>query len=264
MINYRKGKERFKPNDLGSLYLKEGYDKENPTIYIGGQMEHRLHILEQTGFTGDVGHNMFAGSWFYDYPLYGKKSEYNTSNFAKNLTACLDEAKLENVTLITESAGGLIGAYASKSPRIKKVLAIHPPILGTPLADYSTMENVNLNFTTKEKALMAMLKIIVNRDYGFERDNLNGVIISKADLDKLIVISSKLNPKTDKLALAVKYHNLILKTTGLESDGVVVYEPKKLARLGIKYLENEPELNHIEAGGYHYLADVYKRSKSIK
>lgn len=26
MINYRKGKERFKPNNLGSLYIKEGYD----------------------------------------------------------------------------------------------------------------------------------------------------------------------------------------------------------------------------------------------
>ena len=111
---------------------------------------------------------------------------------------------------------------------------------------------------------MAMLKISVNRDYGFEIDNLNGVMIDKVDLDKLIVLSSKLDAKKDKLALAVKYHDLILKTTGLESDGVVVYEPKELARLGIKYLENEPELNHIEAGGYDYLADVYKRSRTIK
>ena len=62
---------------------------------------------------------------------------------------------------------------------------------------------------------MSMLKIIVNKNYGFERDNLNGVMLSKVDLDKLIVISSKLNPKTDDLALAVKYHDLILKTTGL-------------------------------------------------
>lgn len=45
--------------------------------------------------------------------------------------------------------------------------------------------------------------------------------------------------------LAVKYHDLILKSTGLESDGVVVYEPKELVRLGIKYLENESELNHM-------------------
>lgn len=264
MSNYRKGKEKFKPNNLGSLYVKEGCDKENPTIYIGGQMEHRFHILEQTGFTGDVGHNMFDGSWFYDYPLYGNKGEYNTRNFARNLTECLDEAKLENVTLITESAGGLVGAYASKSPRIQKVIAIHPPILGTPLADARVLENGSLDFTLEEKVLMAMLKIIVNRNYGFEKDNLNGVMIDKVDLDKLIVLSSKLDAKKDKLALAVKYHDLILKTTGLESDGVVVYEPKELARLGIKYLENEPELNHIEAGGYDYLADVYKRSRTIK
>ena len=264
MDNYRKGKERFKPNNLGSLYIKGEYNKENPTIYVGGQMEHRLHILEQTGFTGDAGHNMFDGSWFYDYPLIGNVREYNARNFAKNLVQCLDEAKLENVTLITESAGGLVGAYASKSPRIQKVLAIHPPILGTPLADWQIMENGHLDFTREEKALMMMLKIIVNRNYGFERDNLNGVMIDKVNLDKLIVISSKLNAKTDKLGLAVKYHDLILKSTGLESDGVVVYEPKELARLGIKYLENEPELNHIDAGRKEYLADVYKRRKIIK
>lgn len=264
MKNYRKGKERFRPNNLGSLYVKEDYDKENPTIYIGGQMEHRCHALEQTGFTADPGHHMFDGSWFYDYPLHGNKGEYNTRNFAQNLTQCLDEAELENVTLITESAGGLVGAYASKSPRIQKVLAIHPPILGTPLADARLLENGFMSFTREEKMLMSMLKIIVNKNYGFERDNLNGVMLSKVDLDKLIVISSKLNPKTDDLALAVKYHDLILKTMGLESDGVVVYEPKELARLGIKYLENEPELNHVAAGSENYLADVYKRSRTIK
>lgn len=264
MENYRKGKERFIPNNLGSLYIKEGINRENPTIYIGGQMEHRFHVIEQTGFTSDVGHNMFDGSWFYDYPLYGNKAEYNTRNFAANLTECLDAAKLENVTLITESAGGLIGACASKSPRIQKVLAIHPPILGTPLADARILENDCLNFTPEEKILIAILKIIVNKNYGFERDNLNGVIIDAADLDKLIVISSKLNAKNDKLALAVKFHDLILKTTGLESDGVVVYEPKELTRRGIKYLENEPELNHIDANSREYLTDVYKRSRTIK
>lgn len=64
--------------------------------------------------------------------------------------------------------------------------------------------------------------------------------------------------------LVVKYHDLILKSTGLESDGVVVYEPKELVRLGLKYLENESELNHIDAGRKEYLADVYKRRKIIK
>lgn len=90
MINYRKGKERFKPNDLGSLYLKEGYDKENHNIYIGGQ-------LEQTGFTCDAGHNMFNGSWFYDYPYNEKlkiKDAYNelkNSGFIKNFTELLSD-----------------------------------------------------------------------------------------------------------------------------------------------------------------------------
>lgn len=264
MNNYRKGKERFRPNKLGSLYLRKNIDKEDATIYIGGQMEHRFHILEQTGFTYDVGHNMFDGSWFYDYPLSGNKRMYSTENFAKNLTICLDEAKLENVTLITESAGGLIGAYASKSPRIQKVIAIHPPVLGTPLADGRLLENPKLNYTAEEKMLIFIIRHIVNRDYGFERDNLNGLVLSKADLDKLIVLSSKLNRETEKNQMLVRLYDLIIKTTGLKTDGVVVYDPKKLAQLGIKYLENEPELNHIDANSREYLADVYKRRRVIK
>lgn len=264
MNNYRKGKERFRPNKLGSLYLRKNIDKEDATIYIGGQMEHRFHILEQTGFTYDVGHNMFDGSWFYDYPLSGNKRTHSTENFAKNLTICLDEAKLENVTLITESAGGLIGAYASKSPRIQKVIAIHPPVLGTPLADGRLLENPKLNYPAEEKMLIFIIKHIVNRDYGFERDNLNGLVLSKADLDKLIVLSSKLNRETEKNQMLVRLYDLIIKTTGLKTDGVVVYDSKKLAQLGIKYLENEPELNHIDANSREYLADVYKRRRVIK
>lgn len=264
MNNYRKGKERFRPNKLGSLYLRKNIDKEDATIYIGGQMEHRFHILEQTGFTGDVGHHMFDGSWFYDYPLSGNKRTYSTENFAKNLTICLDEAKLENVTLITESAGGLIGAYASKSSRIQKVIAIHPPVLGTPLADGRLLENPKLNYPAEEKMLIFIIKHIVNRDYGFERDNLNGLVLSKANLDKLVVLSSKLNRETEKNQMLVRLYDLIIKTTGLKTDGVVVYDPKKLAQLGIKYLENEPELNHIDANSREYLADVYKRRRVIK
>lgn len=264
MSNYRKGKERIKPNKLGSLYLRKDIDKEDATIYIGGQMEHRMHILEQTGKTLDVGHNMFDGSWFYDYPLSGDRKSYNTENFAKNLNACLDEAKLENVTLITESAGGLIGAYASKSPRIQKVIAIHPPILGTPLADCRLLENHLLSYTTTEKIMIHIIKYLVSRDYGFEKDNLGGLILSKADLDKLVVLSSKLNRATEKNQLMVNLYDLIIKTTGLKTDGVVVYDPKKLTELGIRYLENEVELNHLNANSYEYLRDVYRRRRVIK
>ena len=264
MENYRKDKVRFQPNNLGSLYVtKEGLGKDDPTIYIGGQMEHRFHVIEQTGYTGDPGHNMFDGSWFYDYPLWGKKSEYNIENFAKNLQDALEEAKLENVTLVTESAGGLIGAYATSNPRIKKVVAIHPPIIGTPLADASKMASMIEEKTREDKMLLGLLNIIVNTNYGFEHDNYNGVNLDKIDLDKLLVVSSKLNKLTEKNKVAIKTHDLIYKATGLESDGVVVYDQDTLSRLGIKYLENEVELNHFDAGSKKYINDVYTRTRRL-
>ena len=138
MIDYRKGKERFKPNVLGSLYVDRAkvQEGERPVIYIGGQMEHRCHVLEQTGKTGDPGHNMFSGSWFYDYPVFGyDKEAINAENFTANFLEARSMSGLDDIDLVTESFGGIIGAYASRDSRIHKVYAVHPPIKGTPLAN---------------------------------------------------------------------------------------------------------------------------------
>lgn len=64
MIDYRAGKEKYKPNVLGSLYVDSEKVKngDRPIIYIGGQMEHRCHVLEQTGKTADVGHKRTRAS----------------------------------------------------------------------------------------------------------------------------------------------------------------------------------------------------------
>ncbi len=47
MVDYKSGKTRYTPDNLGSLYLDESKlsDNERPVIYIGGQMEHRIHRL---------------------------------------------------------------------------------------------------------------------------------------------------------------------------------------------------------------------------
>lgn len=104
MYNYRREKKRIKPNDLGSLYLSNKIDQnKRPILYIGGQIEHRFHIIEQSGVTFDVGHSMFDGSWFYDYSIVkGDKKEINCLNFANNLVLALEEAKIGDVDLVTE------------------------------------------------------------------------------------------------------------------------------------------------------------------
>ena len=262
MINYRQGKKRYKPNKLGSLYVDETKlnPNEQPVIYIGGQMEHRCHVAEQTGFTADPGHNMFTGSWFYDYPLLSKdKSAYNTQNFTSNLIASLKEADLHDVILITESYGGLIAAQATKSELVSKSIAIHPPIIGTPLANPKYVENYKKMLTKYQRFLLLALKLLINPKYGFEQDNFKGINLKEVDLNKLLVVGSYLNIPQEQNALLKETYEMIKIITGFRSDGVVVFEPIELQRLGINYLEEEGNLNHFDAGTKEHISKIYNR-----
>ncbi len=259
MINYRKGKERFKPNELGSLYVEKDTLKgnERPVIYVGRQMEHRCHVLEQTGLTGDPGHNLFNGSWFYDYPVFkGNKNEINAQNMTANLLKALELANLGEVDLVTESFGGLIAAYASLSDRIHKIYAVHPPITGTPLANPEMLKKYEELFSKQEKLIRLILGKLINTDYGFERDNFNGADLGKVDLNKLLVIGSSLDLKNEKNALAVKLYEMIMKVTGYKSDGVVVFDKDLFAKKGINYLEEAHGLNHFDAGSESHLTAI--------
>lgn len=196
MVDYKEGKKRYKPNKLGSLYINKDKIGERPIIYIGGQMEHRLHLLEQIGKTFDPGHNLFDGSWFYDYPIFKyDKSLINGKEFAKNLIESLKLANLLDVDLVTESYGGIIGAYATKSNIIHRVYAIHPPILGTLLANPKEFKKINSELIIKEKILLLLLRLIVNEKYGFEKDNFTGIDLSEVDLNKLILIGFNLRKR---------------------------------------------------------------------
>ena len=249
MIDYRKNKTRYKPNELGSLYIDERklVNRDKPIIYIGGQMEHRFHILEQTGKTFDISHNMYTGSWFYDYPIFKyDKSKINGQNFARNLLEALEMAKLKDVILITESYGGIIGAYASISPLIYKVYMVHPPIIGTPLANPHEIIKYQKLLLKREKLLLLLLNKIINHQYGFEQDNFNGVDFTKVDLEKLVVIGSNLDLNKEKSKLLISLYNIILKTTSLESDGIVIFDEELFQNLNLNFIKEEKGLNHFE------------------
>ena len=261
MIDYRKNKCRYKPNKLGSLYIDQDKMKNSirPIIYIGGQMEHRGHILEQFGKTFDNGHNMFDGSWFYDYPIFkSDKRQINAEAFANNLIEALKLANILDVDLVTESFGGIIGAYASKSNIIHRVYAIHPPILGTPLANPKELINAKKFTLLKDKLLLLILKLIVNENYGFEIDNFNGINITKVNINKLIVIGSNINPAEEKSKLIIMLYNIILKYTGYQSDGIVIFDEEKFNELGINYIKEDNNINHLEANSRENLSKVKK------
>ena len=262
MINYRYGKKRYNPNELGSLYVDEKKitPNEQPIIYIGGQMEHRLHILEQTGLTGDHGHNMFTGSWFYDYPIFSKnKKDFNAENFSMNLLTALKESGLRDVILLTESYGGMVASLATQSELIDKVIAIHPSILGTPLANPYYLEDFNHYFNKRQKAILQALKIAINPSYGFEQDNFNGVDLRKVDLDKILVVGSYIDEELEENPLLLETADMIKKVTSNRSDGVVIFEPREFERLGIPYFIEDEHNNHLAAGTKEHIAKVYKK-----
>ena len=262
MINYRQGKTKYKPNNLGSLYVDESKlnPNEQPVIYIGGQMEHRCHILEQSGFTADPGHNIFTGSWFYDYPVISKSKEtFNTENFTANLLASLKEANLSDVVLITESFGGMIAAEATKSDLVSKAITIHPPILGTPLANPEYLESYRHMLTRYQRILLSALKVLINPEYGFEQDNFKGIDLKRVDLNKLIVVGNYLDLPTEKNSLLKETYEIIRIITSYQSDGVVVFEPSEFDRLGINYLQETKHNNHFDAGSKENIEEAYLR-----
>ena len=66
--------------------LTEVMDYRNNGVFVKGyRIALRKKGIEQTGFTSDEGHNLFDGSWFYDYPYHANKSELNAQNFSNNL-----------------------------------------------------------------------------------------------------------------------------------------------------------------------------------
>ena len=262
MINYKEGKTRYKLNELGSLYVDESKlnPNEQPVIYIGGQMEHRCHILEQTGFTGDPGHNMFTGSWFYDYPVCSKHKEYfNGENFAQNLIWGLKEANLHDVILITESFGGTIAAYATQAEEVTKVIAIHPSVLGTPLANPQYVECYKHMFTNYQRAILQALKVLINPNYGFEQDNFKGIDLRKVDLNKLLVVGNYLDLSTEKNPILRETYSMIKAITGRRSDGIVTFEPEVFDSLGINYLQEEKNNNHFDASTSQNIEEAYHK-----
>lgn len=266
MINYRRDKERYKVDQYGSLYVDYSKLKinERPTIYIGGQMEHRLHTLEQTGYTFDDCHNFFTGSWFYDYSVFKKQKEnVNAINFGNNLLKAIEKSGLREVDLITDSYGGLVGAYATKSPLIHKVVAVHPPVLGSPLASKKAINKVLKTLNFQEYLIANIVKVILNENYGFQQENRLGIdsptIAYYMDKAKMIIVGSNINPDTEKNVVAKTLYSIINTISGEITDGFVSFDEREFKKLGLNYVKENKNLNHFTAGSKENINMAYKR-----
>ena len=252
MINYREGKTKYSHSKLGSTYIDESkLNDGDPVIYICGQMEPKGHVKEaKTGKTADKNHNNFTGSWMYEYDIKtSDKTIVNGRNMAMSLIKDLEEAKLGDVTLITGSYGGIIGAYASKSELIKKVIAVHPPILGTPIANPKYVRKLQLGYTKLQKLLLLIISQTNPYAFGFEHENfrgIRGIDLKDVDLNKLLVVGNAIDPNTEKNPLILQFYDIVKKVTNQENDGVVIYDEDEFNKLGINYSTTEEHDNHLK------------------
>ncbi len=258
MYDYRENKERYKPNELGSLYIDDSKlsTNERPIIYIGGQMEHRCHVLEQCGKTFDMGHEIFTGSWFYDYPVILRdKSKITAEAFAANFLEALNQSGLKEIDIVTESFGGLIGSYVSKDPRVHRIYAVHPPITGTPLANPDLVRQYSELYSKQERLISLLVQRIIDKRYGFEKDNAKGVDLRKVDLNKLLVIGSAVDDQ-EQSDLVRNLYSIIYKISGLPSDGVVIFDEELFRQKGINFVRESRPLNHFDAGSEERLHEI--------
>lgn len=263
LVNFHKDKIRYKIDNLGSLYISKNWNSDIPTIFVGGQMEHFSQFIGQkSGLTKEPGYITFDGCFAYEYSINEKdKSIINAINFSNSLLRLLKESGIKRANLITESYGGTIGAYASKSKVIDTVVAVHPPVLGSPLA----WENLlSFNMTIRQKIFAFLANIVVDSRYGFQKDNSKIIDLRLVDLNKFVVVGSNLDRQKDKNFIMKETYDVILAVAGMESDGVVIFNELEFNRLGINYIKEENPTNHEDASHKKAIEEAYNLTLNKK
>ena len=262
MVRCNKNIKRYKPNSLGSLYVNEAIDTKDgrPIIYIGGQVEHRAHVIENKVINNKFD-DFFVAKWVYEYPIGRNIQDSNARNFAKNLLAALKEAKLYDVDIISHSFGGMIASYASTDPCIHRVYAVHPPILGTPLANPGVFEEYRKKMSLYQNTLYQIMKRLINTGYGFEQDSFNGVDFSEVDLNKLLVIGGYIDTEFEKSKFYLALSEMITLYNMQKNDGIVTFDEEIFKKIGINYLKQDGCINHTQSGSEIVLSRVRKMAK---
>lgn len=275
-----KNMKLVRSDNIGRFYCVAPKDIEGkkPIVFINGQMEHHLQAMET--FTGATKNSCYQYSWYYmydpdihvpyiwvyDYPIYqGDKKLYDTSLFAKSLMEGLKEANLEDVDIMGQSVGGVIGMRAAISPRVEKTVAIHPPILSSPLANLELLREKKKYYTLKQKMILKFLGMIVDPAFGFQQENIKGYqdLDAKEIHEKSTIVGSSITG-LEKKDLAQILSDMIMKATGKESDGVVLWCKEQLQKMGFQVLEDPVPTSHFEIGNnvFHdsyYCNDIYQK-----
>ncbi len=257
---------------------EEGKNNLEPIIFIEGQMGCFTQYLENK-YNKNVNTCYQYRKYFeyddeintpyiflYNYPINSKdKSLITNALFAKALMVALELLKLENVTIMGISNGGMIGTLASVSERVSKVIAIHTPIFGVPLLQREKLESIKKDMYLPEKVIYHLSKLYINDNFGFMQENKNGFnnIQDISNLDKIIFTNSDLikEESKNKVANYLAYMNYFL--LGLRSDGIVTFDKERAQKEGINYIE-EKGISHFELGTKKYTTPYYEKLVRVK
>ena len=204
--------------------------------------------------------------FLYDYPIDSNNKGFITNDlFAKALMVVLELLKLENVTIMGISNGGMIGSLASISKRVSKVIALHAPIFGVPLLQRKKLDLIKKDMYLPERFIYDLSKLYINNKFGFMQENINGFsnLQDICNLDKIIFTNSDIVDEVSKNKLVnylayINYHLL-----GLRSDGIVTFDKEKAEKEGINFIE-EKGISHFELGTPNYTNTYYERLVRIK
>ena len=115
-------------------------------------------------------------------------------------------------------------------------------------------------FTKKQNDLLEVASYIVDEDFGFQKENHNGILFHLVDLNKLLVVGSSINQQTEQNPLMKETADMIEKITGTQSDGITRFNTDELDRLGINYLVEDENINHLQAATKEHIAKVYQKT----
>lgn len=264
---------------IGRFYKvgeKDSLDKKT-VIFINGQMDHRLQAIETA--TNATKSSCFQYSWYYqydssvhtpyiwvyDYPIYkGNKGSYNSKTFTQSLLNAINEYNLENIDIMGESVGAVIGMRASLSDRVDKVVAIHPPILSSPLANPYILYDKTLfkRINWQQKAILLALRFIVDSEFGFQKENAFGYtdIEANCNLEKVKVTGSSIYGSSKINSLEKALSDFIYQISSSPNDGVIIWNAEELRKRGFKVVEDEKPVSHLQLGNnFEYTNNLYKK-----
>ena len=199
--------------------------------------------------------------WVYNYAKsYSSKDYHKASNFAKSLLVSLELNKIGNVDILGEGLGGIVAMYASLSSKVDKVLAIHPPILGAPIADIDLLREKAKTF--RQRLILMALNQIIDSCYGYNIENMNGYsdINKRCRLEKIKVVGSSIVGYEKNNNLEQLLSELIYDCTGIGNDGVSLWDQEMLTRMGFDVVNDDVPVSHFKMlKNSDYEKEQYKR-----